>query len=298
MRTAVRSATVWTSVFAAMLCASSVRAQDDTFFERKIRRILAGTCFKCHGGERTSAKLRVDSREALLKGGRSGPALAPGDPDKSLLVRVLLPTKDKDALHMPPEKQLPADVAADFATWIKQGATWPASVPAKSFATAKHWAFQPLHNAIPPDRHAMTHPIDQFIAVAWQDRALAPNGLADRRTLIRRATFDLIGLPPAPEEIAAFEADDSPAAFAKLIDRLLASPHYGERWGRHWLDVVRYADTARETADFPVPDAWRYRNWVIAAFNQDKPFDQFLREQLACDLIAGQLPADAPAAHR
>src|SRR5882724_4661218 len=137
MRTPLRSATVWASVLTAVLCVSSVNAQDDAFFERKIRPILAGTCFKCHGGERTSAKLRVDSREALLKGGGSGPAMTAGDPDKSLLVRVLLPTKDKDALHMPPEKQLPADVAADIATWIKQGAAWPASVPAKSFSIAK-----------------------------------------------------------------------------------------------------------------------------------------------------------------
>jgi cytochrome c553 len=293
MRTCVQSL----SLFAAFVAVTPLHAQDDALFERKIRPILAGTCFRCHGGERTGGKLRVDSREALIKGGRSGPALVPGNADKSLLVQVLLPAKDKDALHMPPEKQLPADVAADFSLWVKQGAAWPASVPAKSFEVAKHWAFQPVRDVKLPD-NANAHPIDRFVAAEWEHRALTPSGRADRRTLIRRATFDLLGLPPTPEEIAAFASDASPKAFAKLVDRLLASPHYGERWGRHWLDVVRYADTAGETADFPVPDAWRYRNWVIAAFNQDKPFDRFVREQLAGDLLAQQLPPDAPPAVR
>jgi hypothetical protein len=297
MRMLVQSLTLLAAVLAAVVAVTPVQGQDDAFFERKIRPILAGSCFKCHGGERTSAKLRVDSRAALMKGGRSGPALAPGDSDKSLLVKVLLPAKEKDALHMPPGKQLPADVAANFALWVKQGAPWPASVPARSFEVAKHWAFQPVRDVMLPNQ-PYAHPIDRFAAAEWQRRGLTPNGRANRRTLIRRATFDLLGLPPTPDEIAAFESDESPAAFTKLIDRLLASPHYGERWGRHWLDVVRYADTAGETADFPVPDAWRYRNWVIAAFNRDKPYDRFVREQLAGDLLAQQLPPDAPPAQR
>ena len=275
-----------------ILCAAPACAQDDAFFERKIRPTLAGTCFKCHGGERTSAKLRVDSRQALLKGGGSGPALVPGDPDASLLVKVLRPSKDKDTPHMPPGKEMPADVIADFMSWVKQGAPWPASVPAKSFAAARHWAFQPLQNRALPESTGLVHPIDRFLAVGLKARELTAVGLADRRTLMRRASFDLLGLPPAPEDIEAFLGDASGVAYEKLIDRLLASPHYGERWGRHWLDVVRYADTAGETADFPVPDAWRYRNWVIAAFNRDLPYDEFLREQLAGDLLAQQVPME------
>ncbi len=168
-------------VLTAILWTAPLRAQDDAFFERKIRPILAGTCFKCHGGERISAKLRVDSRPALLQGGRSGPAVVPGDPDRSLLVRVLRPAKDKDTPHMPPGKELPAEVAADFASWIKQGAPWPATTTAKAFAAAKHWAFQPLHDAPPPDFAEFAHPIDRFLADGWKGagsrRSAWPNGV-------------------------------------------------------------------------------------------------------------------------
>jgi hypothetical protein len=194
---------------------------------------------------------------------------------------------------MPPDTKLPAAVADDFALWIKKGAPWPAKTTPGTFVAKKHWSFGPLRESPPPPHATLKHPIDRYLAAAWDAKKLAPVGKADRRTLIRRVTFDLTGLPPTPEEIESFEKDAAPDAYAKLVERLLASPHYGERWGRHWLDVVRYADTAGETADFPVPDAWRYRNYVINAFNADRPYHDFLREQIAGDLLAEQLPVDA-----
>src|SRR5262249_42858964 len=157
----------------------------------------------------------------------------------------------------------------------------------------RHWAFEPLPNVAVPAEPAGANEIDRFIVQKLLEKGLTQTGRVDRRKLIRRATFDLTGLPPSPEDIQAFLQDDSPEAFAKVIDRLLNSSSYGERWGRHWLDVVRYADTAGETADYPAPHAWRYRNYVIDAFNSDKPYDTFLREQIAGDILAGQLPADA-----
>jgi cytochrome c553 len=273
---------------AFLLSPPMVRAGDDAFFERKIRPILADTCFKCHGGEKTNGKLRVDSRKALLNGGRSGPALVPGDPDKSLLVRALRHAKDVEPMPPPPNKKLADDAVADFALWVKNGAPWPAKQPPNSFTVKKHWAFEPLRKVQPPDDPRFTHPIDRFLSATWKAKGVSPVERADQRTLARRVYFDLIGLPPTPEEVDAFVNDNSPEPFTKLIERLLASSHHGERWGRHWLDVVRYADTAGETADFPVPDAWRYRNYVINAFNTDKPYDQFLREQLAGDILANE----------
>ena len=273
-------------VVVLLLSARSASGDDaETFFERKIRPVLAGTCFRCHGGERTGGKLRVDSRAALVKGGDSGPAIVPGAPDESLLIEAL--RHEGDAEHMPPDKPLPPSVADDFATWVRAGAPWSAA-PDASFQHRRHWAFEPLRHAPPPIGGAS--PIDSFLEVKLREHGLSPAGPADKRTLIRRATFDLTGLPPTPEAVEAFLADDSPAAFDRVVERLLASPRYGERWGRHWLDVARYADTAGETADFPVPQARRYRDYVIAAFNRDLPYDQFIREQLAGDLLARQLP--------
>ena len=280
-------------LMAFMLWPQTVRADDDVFFERKIRPILAGNCFQCHGGEKTNGKLRVDSREMLLKGGRAGPALVPGDPDKSLLVRALRHGKDVEPMPPPPNKKLSDDAIADFALWVKNGAPWPAKQPLNSFTAKKHWAFDPLREVQPPDDPRFTHPIDRFLAAMWKAKGVTPVERAEAPTLARRIYFDLIGLPPTPEEIDAFVNDSAlstqHSALKKLTDRLLASPHYGERWGRHWLDVVRYADSAGETADFPVPDAWRYRNYVIDAFNSDKPYNEFLREQLAGDILANDL---------
>jgi Protein of unknown function (DUF1553)/Protein of unknown function (DUF1549)/Planctomycete cytochrome C len=261
----------------------------ESFFETKIRPVLAGECLPCHGGKKTENGLKVDSLESLLRGGEGGPAIVVGDPDKSMLVRAIRHTDQE--LKMPPKRRLPAEVATAFAQWIAQGAVWPATVkkPAEQGTRAvRHWAFQSIKAVEPPFDPAgpSNRPIDRFIAAKRRAGGLRPVRPADRRTLIRRATFDLIGLPPTPEEVADFENDASPAAFSRVIDRLLASPHYGERWGRHWMDVVRYADTAGDNADYPVPEAVRYRDYIIDAFNRDKPFDQFVQQQLAGDILA------------
>jgi hypothetical protein len=196
---------------------------------------------------------------------------------------------------MPPKCKLPDSVVADFDRWIALGAPDPrtAAAPARGTldgaAARRHWAFRPIRRPPIPeikDRLWSLTPVDPFVLARLESLGLSPAAPADKRTLIRRVTFDLIGLPPSPEEVEAFVADESPEALAKVVDRLLASPHYGERWGRHWLDVVRYADTAGETADFPAPHAWRYRNYVIAAFNADRPYDEFVREQIAGDILA------------
>jgi hypothetical protein len=290
------------SILIALLACSPLLAPaaepdpaDVEHFELKIRPVLAGTCFKCHGGDNTSGQLRVDSRQALLRGGDRGPALVPHDVEASLLIRAL--RHDADDLQMPPDEPLPPAVVADFATWIKRGAVWPASGPSATddpFARARHWAFQPLQDPQPPDgaSDCAAGAIDQFIAARLRERGLRPAPPADPRTLLRRVYFDLIGLPPPPDEIDAFLADTRPDAFARAVERLLASPRYGERWGRYWMDVVRYADTAGDNADYPIPEMYRYRNYIIDAFNSDKPYDQFVREQLAGDLVAQTAPPE------
>ena len=256
---------------------------DDTeLFEREVRPVLVGTCLRCHGPEKQNGGLRVDSRESLLKGGDSGPAVVPKDADASLLVTAI--RYEHSDLKMPPSAKLPDKDVAGLTEWVRRGAPWPESASAR--ITGKHWAFEPLSPVEPPTDPA-ANPIDRFLNVALKQHGLTPVGQADKVTLIRRATFDLTGLPPSVEDVKDFLTDeDTSAAFAKVVDRLLASKHYGERWGRHWLDVVRYADTAGETADFPAPHAWRYRNYVIESMNHDKPYDQFLREQLAGDILA------------
>jgi hypothetical protein len=265
----------------------------EAFFELRVRPTLAGTCFPCHGGKKTSAGLRVDSRSGLLKGGDSGPAVVPGDPAGSLLIRAVRQTDDD--LKMPPDRRLPDQVVADLAAWVEAGAGWPSGVDRSgAFRSQRHWAFEPVRAVEPPPDPSgwAEHPVDRFVAGRWRAEGLTPVGQADRRTLIRRLTFDLTGLPPTPEETAAFLADDRPDACERLVDRLLASPAYGERWGRHWLDVARYADTAGDNADYPVPELARYRDYVIDAFNADKPFDAFVREQVAGDLLAADGPPE------
>lgn len=262
-------------------------------FEAKIRPVLVGTCFQCHGELKAGGGFRVDSREALMRGGESGPAIIPGNAAESLVIKAI--KHDDSVSAMPPDKKqtLRPDQVAAFETWINAGAVWPESSP--KFQVTRHWAFEPVKTVDPPvvkDQKWVKNGIDQFIRAKQEAVGVSPAPIADKRTLIRRATFDLTGLPPTPEEIDAFERDQSPEAFATIVDRLMRSPAYGERWGRHWLDVVRYADTAGETADYPVPLAWRYRNYVIDAFNADKPYDEFLREQIAGDVLAGQGPSE------
>jgi cytochrome c553 len=272
------------------------------FFEKQIRPVLVENCYSCHSAQakKPQGGLFVDSIEGMLKGGASGePAVIPGDPEKSLLIKAIRYSDAK--LQMPLGGKLPDNVIKDFEKWIKMGAPAPRLAVAKAAGSAgpwasynfdearKFWSFQPVKDRTPPNvknRGWVKSPIDRFILAELEKREMRPVTDAGKRALIRRATFDLTGLPPSPEEIDAFLGDRSPAAFEKVIERLLASPAYGERWGRHWLDLVRYADTAGDNSDYPVPAAYRYRNYVIESFNKDKPYDQFIREQIAGDILA------------
>src|SRR5216684_791159 len=266
----------------------------EQFFESKIRPILANNCYACHTGAK-SGGLRLDSREGIIQGGKSGPAMVAGKPESSLLIQATNHTHPK--LKMPPGDKLEDTEIADLAKWVNDGAVWPQSAaPAPSAGpgyriTAQQrafWSFQPIKNPTPPPARLEAwkrNAIDAFILAKLDEKKLAPSPRASKLVLIRRATFDLIGLPPSPQDVDAFLADPSPNAYSKVIDRLLASPNYGERWGRHWLDVVRYSDTAGDASDYPIPQAYLYRDYVINSFNRDKPYDQFLREQIAGDLL-------------
>ena len=255
------------------------------FFERQIRPLLANKCYQCHSRQSKKAKggLLLDSQEGLLKGGDSGPIFVTGDPDKSLLIKAVR-YKDED-LRMPPDgEKLTEAQVADLEAWVKMGAPLPrADVQEdKIKASARtHWAFQPVKQpAVPTVKNQswVQSPVDAFILAKLERAGMQPAEPANKRTLIRRATYDLIGLPPTPEEVAAFVADESPNAFATVVDRLLGSKHYGERWGRHWLDVARFATTDS-------PYAFTYRDYVIRAFNDDLPYDEFLLQQLAADQL-------------
>ena len=299
--------------FLAVLALSSVATaaapspEDTALFENKVRPLLADSCYKCHGAKKQESGLRLDSLATMMRGGDRGPAIVPGAPEKSLLIDAV---SRHGEVKMPPDAKLPSDEVALLSTWVKHGAPWP-SDPNRDANTGSHtivtrsggptseerrfWSFRPIAApAIPKVRNPgwCKTPIDAFILARQESSGVVAVAPADKRTLIRRATFDLTGLPPAPADVADFLADHSPDAFARVVDRLLASPAYGERWGRHWLDVVRYADTAGETADYPVREAYQYRNYVINAFNADKPYDEFLREQIAGDILAVGGPRD------
>ena len=274
------------------------------FFEKKIRPVLAEKCYVCHGSKtEPMAGLRVDSKDALLKGGGRGTSIVSGDPDGSLLIRAIRYT-DLD-LKMPPTGKLPDKQIRDFEQWVSIGAPDPrTNAPAPAVAEKKgidleegrkFWAFQPIRSdtlagvqASVERKDWATSLIDYYVLAKLQEKRLSPAPPADKRTLIRRVTFDLIGLPPTPEEIDNFRNDNKPGAFEAVVERLLASPHYGERWGRHWLDLVRYAETNGHEFDNDKIDAWRYRDYVIRAFNNDLPYDQFAKEHIAGDLLATQ----------
>ena len=269
----------------------------DDFFETKIRPIFANVCSNCHDDKATSG-LRVVSREALLRGGHRGPAIVPNDPEKSLLIQAVRQTGD---LKMPKGGKLAPEDLQNLTEWVRMGAPWPQAKPLIASGTSfkitpeqrAFWSFQliktPAVPAVKNTRWAKTD-IDRFVLAKLEAHELSPSPEADRRTLIRRATFDLTGLPPTAEEIDAFQKDKSGNAFAKVVDRLLASPRYGERWGRHWLDVARYAEDDVRGLDpkgrgyMPFTGAYVYRDWVIKAFNDDMPYDKFVRYQLAGDL--------------
>lgn len=257
----------------------------DEFFETKIRPVLIDSCVKCHGGDKTASGLRLDGREHLISGGDRGPAIIPGDANNSLLFQSMRRTHSD--LSMPPNKELPESVTADFGRWIDAGAAWPESIAHVDAGRGRHWAFQAIRDVQVPKASdgSSAHPIDRFVRARQQELGLQPVARADRRTLIRRASIDLTGLPPDWERTEQFIADSRSEALAELVDELLASPRYGERWGRHWLDLARYADTAGENSDYPIPQAHLYRDYVIDAFNADKPYDEFIREQIAGDII-------------
>jgi hypothetical protein len=263
------------------------------FFEKQVRPLLADNCFKCHGAKQQKGGLRLDHISTLLAGGDSGPAIVPGKPDESLLVEAVR----YQSLEMPPDGKLSDDQINSLTRWIEAGAPWPSSEPAPTAGGAiseddrRWWAFQPLRMPEPPlaDDGGWSHnEIDRFVFQKLSEAGLKPAPEADRQTLVRRVYFDLTGLPPTPAQARVFVDDPSPDAYPRLVERLLASPHYGQRWARHWLDLVRYADSDGYRADDYRPYAWRYRDYVVRAFNLDKPYDRFVQEQLAGDeLFAG-----------
>jgi hypothetical protein len=269
------------------------------FFESRIRPVLVKNCYMCHSRQFKTAQggLVLDSREAIRSGGQSGHAVMPGNIEESLILSAL---RHDGKLKMPPMGKLPDAVIADFVEWVRMGApdpreeqAGPVYAPIDLEKGRKFWAFQPPQSTKPPAiRHAgwARSSLDRYIVANLERKGLTPVPEADRRTLIRRASYDLTGLPPTPAEVDAFLADKGRNAFEKVIDRLLASPRFGERWGRHWLDIARYAETMGRTRNYPFPVAWRYRDYVIDSFNQDKPYDQFVREQIAGDLLPYQSP--------
>lgn len=287
--------------FAVAVMTAPAVADPADFFEKEVRPILADNCFPCHGPEKQKSDLRLDSAVAMEKGGSRGAVVKAGD-GASLLLEVLNYTGE---VKMPPDGKLPEDKIAVLQKWVTEGAAWPdypkpetsaSSAPKPGavdlVAGRQHWSYQPITCPASP---AVTDPgwtktgLDPFILNRIEAAGLRPAAQADKRTLIRRATFDLTGLPPTPTEVSAFLADESPDAYEQLLERLLASPQYGERWGRHWLDVVRYTDSfdSRATAATDPVEIWRYRDWVVRAVNEDMPYDEFLRYQIAGDLIPG-----------
>ena len=281
--------------------APEVSREDTEFFEKNVRPMLVAKCQSCHGAKKQEFGLRLDSKAGLMKGSDGGPVVIPGKPDESSLVEAV---KYAGSIQMPPDGKLAATEIASLTEWVRRGAPWPAEavVESKSIGEAArtHWAFQPIKRpALPAVKLTdwPRTPVDRFILAKLEANGMTASDDADRRTLLRRLKLDLIGLPPTPEEAAEFINDPRPDAYEQLVDRLLASPQYGERWARYWLDVARYADTKGYVffEDVQYPWAWTYRDYVVNAFNEDLPYDQFLREQLSADLIPN-LPSERLAA--
>ncbi len=296
-------ATVLTILLATPILAADApksKAEAVEFFESKVRPVLAEHCFGCHGPEKQKGGLRLDTLEALKIGGDSGPALVAGKPEESLLIEAV---RYEGEPRMPPDGRLKDGQIDALTKWVQQGAHWenagtkpiaPATGKAGKIVTDKDrefWAFRPIGNPPLPavaESDWVSTEIDRFILAGLEAKGLMHAPAADRRTLIRRLTFDLTGLPPAPEEVETYVADSSPEAYERVVDRLLASPRFGERWARHWLDIARYGeDQAHSFQPRLYPNGWRYRDWLVASFNADRPFDDFLRQQIAADLIDG-----------
>lgn len=283
---------------AGLVCAEP-SASDLEFFEKRIRPVLSTHCYKCHSvdARKLKADLRLDSRQAMLRGGDSGPSIVPGRPDESLLIETVRYANVD--LQMPPKNPLDEQQVADLEEWVRRGAPWP-DEPAPAAGGNReqfdlearrdsHWCWQPVARVKPPtveDEDWPLDPIDRFILAKLEEVGLCPAEDADRRTWIRRASFDLRGLPPTPEEVEAFLADASPEAHERVVDRYLASPDYGVKWGRHWLDLVRYAESYGHEFDYDIPEAWKYRDHVVRAFNGDVAHDRMIREAIAGDLLS------------
>jgi cytochrome c553 len=282
-------------------CADDAKKKDGSakrelieHFEKSVRPLLLAKCVECHGPKEQEAGLRLDTAQGLFRGGESGPVVVPRQVDKSRLIQVVRGAGD---VVMPPETKLKKSEIAALVKWVKTGAVWPgykyrpgANKKGAGFTKQQKafWSFQPVKNYSLPQVKRQSwpvSPVDAFILAKLESVGLEPASSADRRTLLRRVTYDLTGLPPTPDEIKAFVNDSSPKAFETVVDRLLASPRYGERWGRHWLDVARFAESAAHDGNNAYLHAWRYRDYVIDAFNKDKPYDQFVVEQLAGDLL-------------
>lgn len=280
---------VWPLVFAQTGAAADSPGIE--FFEKRVRPVLVERCYECHGEKKQKGGLRLDSAAAVLKGGDSGLALVPGKPDESRMINGIS-WSDPD-FQMPPKNKLTEAEISSLTEWIKLGAPDPRTNFQSQISNLKpqsatnHWAYQSLTKALPPELKNSAWPrsdMDRFVLARLESKSLPPAADADRPTLLRRAYYDLIGLPPTPEQVDAFVGDKSPDAFARVVDRLLASPQFGERWGRHWLDVARYAESVT-LRGLVFKEAWRYRDYVIDAFNNDVPYDQFVREQIAGDLL-------------
>jgi hypothetical protein len=266
------------------------------FFEKKVRPLLVANCYPCHSADqKVRGGLQLDSRDALLKGGDNGAVVVPGDPEKSRLVQAI---RYADMLRMPPRSKLPDEAIADLTAWVKMGAPFPQggstvkkTGPLDIEALKKHWSFQPIRRPTVPavkDATWPRNPIDAFLLATLEKEGLRPAPPAEPRVWLRRVTFDLTGLPPTPDEITAFEQSairNPQSAMEQVVDRLLASPAYGERWARHWLDLVRFAETSGHEFDFEIPDAYLYRDYLIRAINADVPYDQIVREHIAGDLL-------------
>jgi hypothetical protein len=296
-------ARVWLCGAVAVLCVNPAPAQDASpdaaqleFFEKKVRPVLAQKCYACHNSKQVTAMggLRVDTKEGLLRGGDSGAAVVPGDAERSLLLKAIGYSHD---LKMPPTGKLADEQIADLTTWVEMGAPDPRAGGAPPVVTKggidfrkarEFWAFQPVQRTGTPEvmkKDWVRTPVDAFILARLEKEALTPAAEADKRTLLRRVTYDLTGLPPTREEMRAFLQDNTPRAYEKAVERLLASPHYGERWARHWLDLVRYAETNGHEYDNDKSFPWQYRDYLIRAFQQDIPYNQFVREHISGDLL-------------
>lgn len=274
-----------TPLLVLITCVVPIQPPQDSatsHFESRIRPLLAEHCLKCHGAESSRGGLRLDSAAGLKQGGKRGPAIDTAHPEES---RILKATARQGQLKMPPDAPLTPAQWADLRAWVVNGAVYPESTT----INAGHWAFQPLRK---PTSASEKPSIDSLVRAKLQSEGIPPAPPADKQTLARRITLDLTGLPPTPAEMSAFLADNTPNAYEKLVDRLLASKAYGERWGRHWLDVARYADSNGLDENVAHGNAWRYRDYVVDAFNNDMPFDQFLREQVAGDLLGAKTESD------